>query len=412
MRATIRLSARWAILAGAAVAAPGAPRTPQAQGAPAARSAARVEVDSAIGAGVRWRRIVDPAGPWVINVVAVDRRRCQCEFRHVRANDSLASREKLSAMVARQREGPDRVPAAINADFFNLQTGENENNQVIAGEWWKGTRGSDSPYDAFANVRTHFAIDASGHPLLDRFTLDGAAIRGADVVPVLAVNFLPRGGPETVALFTPRRGATPRDTVRRTAEVALREVGRRGDTAIYVQIGATDTTGGHAIPPGTVRLAAYGPRAATVRRFAAHDTVRIVLRAAADRGDGPYVAPAMLIGGWPRILAGGRSVAARSAWDEGTLSSNAEARHPRSAIGYNRDRSVIYLVTVDGRQTASVGVTLVELAEVMRREGAWDALNFDGGGSTTLVLRGQIVNSPSDAAGEREIGNAVLVVAR
>ena len=38
-------------------------------------------------------------------------------------------------------------------------------------------RGSDSPYDAFAAVRTHFAVDAKGAPLMDRFVLDGAAIR-------------------------------------------------------------------------------------------------------------------------------------------------------------------------------------------------------------------------------------------
>lgn len=393
----------------AAVAAdPGA-----AQGAGGSRTAEMSRAtDSIIAPGVRWRRIVDSAGPWVVNVVAVDRRRCNCEFRHVRANDSIASREKLSAMVARQPGGASRVLAAINADFFNLQTGENENNQVIGGEWWKGTRGSDSPYDAFANVRTHFAIDAAGRPLLDRFTLDAVAVRGRDVVPLLAVNFLPRAGPETAVLYTTRRGVTPRDTVRATAEVLLREAGRRGDTTLYVQVGAADSSGGHAIPAGSARLGAYGPRAATVRRFGAGDTVRVVVRAAANRGDGPFLAPRLMIGGWPRILRDGRNVAARSAWDEGTLSGNAEARHPRSAVGFSRDSSVVYLVTVDGRQAASVGVTLVELAELMRREGVSDALNFDGGGSTTLMLRDRIVNSPSDPAGERAIANALLVIAR
>lgn len=379
---------------------------------PLPAQARRTIADSLIAPGVSWRRIVDPAGPWVISIASVDLRRCRCELRHVRANDSIASREKLSAMVARQPEGADRVLAAINGDFFDVQTGENENNQVIAGEWWKGTRGSDSPYDAFANVRTHFGVDATGRPLLDRFTLDAVALRGSDVVPVLGVNFLPRSGPETAVLYTPRRGTTPRDTVRRTAEVSLREVARRADTTIYVQVGAPESTGGHAIAAGTVRLAAYGARAAAVAKFAAGDTVRVVLRAAANRGDGPFVSPAILVGGWPRILGGGRNVAGRSAWDEATNSGNAEVRHPRSAIGFSRDSSVIYLATVDGRQAASVGVTLVELADVLKAEGVWDALNFDGGGSTALVLRGRIVNSPSDTGGERTIGNAVLVVRR
>jgi exopolysaccharide biosynthesis protein len=70
------------------------------------------------------------------------------------------------------------------------------------------------------------------------------------------------------------------------------------------------------------------------------------------------------------------------------------------------------LVTVDGRQAASVGMTLVELAELMREAGAWDALNFDGGGSTVMVIKGRVVNSPSDPTGEREIANGLLLVKR
>jgi exopolysaccharide biosynthesis protein len=97
---------------------------------------------------------------------------------------------------------------------------------------------------------------------------------------------------------------------------------------------------------------------------------------------------------------------------EGTISRNAEARHPRSAIGFSRDSSTLFLLVVDGRTQKSVGMTLVELAALMRRLGAWQAMNFDGGGSTTLVVGGSIVNAPSDATGEREVGNALLVVRR
>jgi exopolysaccharide biosynthesis protein len=54
-------------------------------------------------------------------------------------------------------------------------------------------------------------------------------------------------------------------------------------------------------------------------------------------------------------------------------------------------------------------MTIVELADIMLEFGAWDALNFDGGGSTTMVVDGRVVNSPADAAGERAVGNALLV---
>ena len=85
-------------------------------------------------------------------------------------------------------------------------------------------------------------------------------------------------------------------------------------------------------------------------------------------------------------------------------------RHPRTAIGFSRDSSTLYLLTVDGRSENSGGMTLVELATMMRRLGAWQAMNFDGGGSTTMVIDGALVNKPSDTTGEREVGNVLAVV--
>jgi exopolysaccharide biosynthesis protein len=95
---------------------------------------------------------------------------------------------------------------------------------------------------------------------------------------------------------------------------------------------------------------------------------------------------------------------------EGTISRNAEMKHPRTAVGFSRDSSTLFILAVDGRSQRSVGVTLVELAALMRRLGAWQAMNFDGGGSTTMVIDGAVVNAPSDTTGERAVGNALLVV--
>jgi hypothetical protein len=383
------------------------PRSPA--GTPAMR---RAVASTVIAPGVVHRRIVDSTGPFVLNVVTVDLRSRAYEVRHVRARDSLVARERVSAMVARQPGGAASVMAAINADFFNVQTGENENNQVIDGEWWKGLRVSDSPFDMFDTMHAQFGIDAAGRPLLDRFVLMGTALRGAATFPIGAVNFLPRTGPEATALYTPRLGTTPRDTVRTMAEVVLRSIAVRGDTNTYVAASAPARVGGNRIAAGTNVLAAYGTRATTVAAIKTGDTIRVVLRAAGQSGDGPEVTPTMLIGGWPRILRGGQNVARRAPWDEGTLSSNAEARHPRSAVGFSRDSTRLYIVSVDGRQAASVGMTLIELADFMKAEGAWDALNFDGGGSTTMVVQGRVVNTPADPAGERPVGNALIVVRR
>ena len=91
------------------------------------------------------------------------------------------------------------------------------------------------------------------------------------------------------------------------------------------------------------------------------DTVRVVLTTLPRPPRG--AAPTLLIGGWPRILRDGKNVASDAPTVEGTISRNAEARHPRTAIGFSRDSTTLYILAVDGRSTQSVGVTLVELAD-------------------------------------------------
>lgn len=141
------------------------------------------------------------------------------------------------------------------------------------------------------------------------------------------------------------------------------------------------------------------------------DTVRILL-ATLPRLPGGRPTPALLIGGWPRILRDGIDVSAEAPIVEGTISRNAEMRHPRTGIGFSRDSATLYLVTVDGRSEDSGGMTLGELAHMMRRLGAWQAMNFDGGGSTTMVIDGRVANAPSDTSGERAVGNALMIVTR
>ena len=68
------------------------------------------------------------------------------------------------------------------------------------------------------------------------------------------------------------------------------------------------------------------------------------------------------------------------------------------------------MVVVDGRQPRwSLGPSLNEFARIMRDLGAVDALNLDGGGSTEMVVNGEIVNRPSDGR-QRQLSNAILVL--
>jgi putative cell wall-binding protein len=85
-------------------------------------------------------------------------------------------------------------------------------------------------------------------------------------------------------------------------------------------------------------------------------------------------------------------------------------RAPRTAAGQMADGRAV-LVTVDGRRAGySVGMTPMELAQFLVSIGVKEAANLDGGGSTTMSVNGLLVNWPSDAAGERPVGAAFVVV--
>ncbi|MDR0323961.1 MAG: phosphodiester glycosidase family protein [Treponema sp.] len=96
------------------------------------------------------------------------------------------------------------------------------------------------------------------------------------------------------------------------------------------------------------------------------------------------------IGGFHQILAGGEAA---------ERTQEREDRHPRSAAGISADGRYLYLLVIDGRRSGSIGGTENETALILESLGAWDGINFDGGGSSALVLRypdGQVraVNVP------------------
>ena len=81
---------------------------------------------------------------------------------------------------------------------------------------------------------------------------------------------------------------------------------------------------------------------------------------------------------------------------------------PRTVIGQRKDGAIILLV-IDGRGASSLGATLKEVQEVIFKLGAYNAMNLDGGKSTTMYYGGDIINTPSNSMGERSIPTAIIV---
>jgi exopolysaccharide biosynthesis protein len=84
-------------------------------------------------------------------------------------------------------------------------------------------------------------------------------------------------------------------------------------------------------------------------------------------------------------------------------------RNPRTAIGYTADNKFI-IVTVDGREGCSIGLTLTELANYMKKLGCVNAMNLDGGGSTVMYVKGSITNRPP-VKGGIALSNALTIQA-
>ncbi len=242
--------------------------------------------------------------------------------------------------------------------------------------------------------RTCAGIHEDGGVLFDVVRLEAAATADGRSTTIDGVNRA-RGSDEII-LYRPAFGASTR-TNNFGAEVIL-----AGDTVLSV----VDGRGNNSIPAGGSVLSGHGRgRSALLTAFRPGERVVAAARLGPVSGDPRWSGVRHVIGGGPRLLAAGQFVGG-----EGFRPSFSDRRHPRTALGVLADGRVL-LVTVDGRQPYhSLGMNLLELAMLLLQLGVTDALNLDGGGSTTLVVGGSVVNLPSDEAGERPVSDVLLVL--
>lgn len=162
-------------------------------------------------------------------------------------------------------------------------------------------------------------------------------------------------------------------------------------------------TGDLPIPPGGYVLSAHGNKRELIQGLAAGDNLQVEMALSTD-----WLNQGInhIVSGGPRLVKEGKVFITSEA--ERFKSDITQGRAPRSALGVTADQKLI-LVAVTGRQPSrSIGLTLNELAQLMIKLGAKEAMNLDGGGSTTLLVQGEIVNSPSDGQ-ERKVSNALVI---
>jgi hypothetical protein len=153
------------------------------------------------------------------------------------------------------------------------------------------------------------------------------------------------------------------------------------------------------VPRDGVVLLGRGHGAYRLRNFLRHADPTKPIRLTSDVGPQDV---RQSLGTSFRLLHNGKIVAPKRRWHF------IHGNNPRTVLAWKKDGTAL-LITVDGRRKHSRGISLKSAAKLARRLGATDAVNLDGGGSTTFVVHGKVRNSPSDGH-ERGVVNAIALV--
>jgi len=114
---------------------------------------------------------------------------------------------------------------------------------------------------------------------------------------------------------------------------------------------------------------------------------------------------------WAREVVSGHPTLMANGVARNNTSTLCTARHPRTAVGLSADKTKLFLAVIDGRATNRIGMTCNEVQSLLKDLGAADALNLDGGGSSTMWLAGTgVVNNPSDG-NQRVVANHLAIKA-
>ncbi len=345
-----------------------------------------------IAPGAIYQSMYRPEGPWAIHVVEADLREAYLELRVLLGGGATMARRQLSGMLLSAESSVMRPVAGINADFFSLAGGNYEGVPL-------GLHVEDGELISFPEPsRSVFYVLEGGSMRTGRLR-PNAWVRGPGdlLYPVAGLNRPP--GYADLVVFTPRFGEQTRSD-EGTTHVSL--VGLSGRLRPSSQIGATIASisvgPSQRIPPGGAVLAARGIAAYALRKLKVGDEITLSVKLQPEEGQ-----IRQALGGGPRLVRGG--VASIEHLRERFSNSFATKRHPRTGLGL-RDGTLV-LVVVDGRQPGySEGMTLYEFAQLFLELGCSDAMNLDGGGSSTMVVHNRVMNSPSSGY-ERAVVNAL-----
>ncbi|MBE4907096.1 phosphodiester glycosidase family protein [Bacillus luteolus] len=310
------------------------------------------------------------------------------------AKGQLFGLETVSSQAKNNSSTAHTVIGGVNGDYFD-SNGTPIDLMMQNGEILATSR---TPLDQLAV----FGVKANGYGIIGSPEVSlNVSINGQTTYKIDSINRIRSAN--HLVVYTPHFSTTTR-TNQLGTEVILTNLsgsisgnGKLTGTVAEVQIGK----GSAALSSGQVILSGHHLASDYLKTAKPGDQIEI----SSSFTDPKWHDVKEAIGGRYRLVSNGNVVK----WD-------ITGAHPRTAIGIKRDGKIFTLV-VDGRSTTSVGMTLSELAVLMKDLGAVDAMTFDGGGSSTLVARQageqnvSVVNKPSDGF-ERSVANSLLFISK
>lgn len=338
-------------------------------------------------------------GPWHINVVSIDPATARGQLSATYGPD--LSRVETTTRLA----GYAGAVAGVNASYFTFTKNPLYPGDPVGLGLYGGQLLSEP---AATSTEVDFVVDAkSKKVLIGRLTWSGA-MRNRSTDKTMALEYL-NHPPVVPSACRTRKDQT---TCAKSGDVVhfTRAFGTTTPAGYGIEVVLSGsgcvvkrlTKRGTALAAGQTSLQATGRQTRALLRLTKKGCLSRRL-SLFDENRKPVKMTSSLFGvaGRYRLTRQGRVVvpSVRGAF---------AARNPRTLVGTTADGKVA-LVTIDGRQTTSVGTTLAETAAVAQSLGLTDAVNLDGGASATLTAAGQLINYPS-AGRERAVGDALVYV--
>ncbi|MUG67173.1 metallophosphoesterase [Paenibacillus campinasensis] len=341
------------------------------------------------GAVYTWMNMSKGSGDQKVHMVEFQPSQGSLELQPGMTNGKVYGMEGVSKMAADvDREG-NRVIAAVNADFYDMSTGIPLGLFMGEGEILNSPQGS----------RVAFGIKEDGTSLFGTPTLSRSVTINGMTSALSSINRM-RGNEELVLYTDKFHTSTMTNDL--GDEVVLDVVNGRvasGETLTMKVVSIHHNKGNSPLGANQVVLSASGQHRSKLDGLQIGDEVT-----ASFELQGEWKDVTMAVGGNVQLV------------KDGVVQQHADpAIHPRTAIGTKADGSIV-MFEIDGRQPGfSEGVNYVQLGEILQELGVVNAINLDGGGSSTFVARlpgakeRTVLNSPSDG-GERKTANGILLV--